>query len=175
MKIIKEISGVFDGQCMISSEGKFPVNENYASKSKLVEGDELVLRYSEDGRVFFKQALPVERKFFIGKAIKKLDSRGRERVEVAVKSIGGMRSYKILSASVSYFHIEDGDEVTIIIPKDDVDAHWAAVEGIISQREPYGGYKEETQETGERDTTGNTRLFAKKKSVQLEEFINGLV
>ncbi len=36
----KIIEGVFDGQIMIDQEGKnYPVPANYASKSKLVEGD----------------------------------------------------------------------------------------------------------------------------------------
>ena len=40
----KVIEGIFDGQIMIGPDGKnYPVPANYASKSKLVEGDILKL------------------------------------------------------------------------------------------------------------------------------------
>src|SRR3712207_6782664 len=40
----KVIEGVFDGQNMVGSDGKtYPVPANYASKSKLVQGDILKL------------------------------------------------------------------------------------------------------------------------------------
>ena len=40
----KVIEGVFDGQIMIGPDGKnYPVPANYASKSKLIEGDILKL------------------------------------------------------------------------------------------------------------------------------------
>ena len=44
------IEGVFDGQTMHDGEGKsYPVPANYASKSKLVEGDILKLTIADDG------------------------------------------------------------------------------------------------------------------------------
>jgi hypothetical protein len=46
----KIIEGVFDGQNMVGSDGKtYPVPANYASKSKLVQGDILKLTIAEDG------------------------------------------------------------------------------------------------------------------------------
>ena len=46
----KIIEGVFDGQNMVGSDGKtYPVPANYASKSKLVQGDILKLTISDDG------------------------------------------------------------------------------------------------------------------------------
>jgi len=46
----KVIEGVFDGQNMVGSDGKiYPVPANYASKSKLVQGDILKLTIAEDG------------------------------------------------------------------------------------------------------------------------------
>src|SRR5690606_2361075 len=46
----KVIEGVFDGQTMIGPDGKtYPVPANYASKSKLVEGDILKLTIADDG------------------------------------------------------------------------------------------------------------------------------
>jgi hypothetical protein len=45
----KVVEGVFDGQNMVGSDGKtYPVPANYASKSKLVQGDILKLTIAED-------------------------------------------------------------------------------------------------------------------------------
>ena len=55
----KVIEGVFDGQNMVGSDGKtYPVPANYASKSKLVQGDILKLTIAEDGAFLYKQIGP---------------------------------------------------------------------------------------------------------------------
>ena len=47
--------GVFDGQNMVGSDSKtYPVPANYASKSKLVQGDILKLTIAEDGAFLYK-------------------------------------------------------------------------------------------------------------------------
>src|SRR3990167_9816950 len=52
----KIIEGVFDGQNMVGSDGKtYPVPANYASKSKLVQGDILKLTIADDGAFMYKQ------------------------------------------------------------------------------------------------------------------------
>ena len=52
---------------MIGPDGKnYPVPANYASKSKLVEGDILKLTIGESGKFMYKQIGPVERKTVIG-------------------------------------------------------------------------------------------------------------
>ena len=57
------VEGVFDGQSMIGSDKKiYPVPANYASKSKLVEGDTLKLTIVDDGSFIYKQIGPVERR-----------------------------------------------------------------------------------------------------------------
>lgn len=64
----KIIEGVFDGQNMIGPDEKmYPVPANYASKSKLVEGDVLKLTIASDGTFVFKQIGPVDRDKKIGK------------------------------------------------------------------------------------------------------------
>ena len=58
----KIIEGVFDGQIMIDQDGKnYPVPANYASKSKLVEGDIMKLTITPEGKFLYKQIGPVER------------------------------------------------------------------------------------------------------------------
>lgn len=117
------IEGVFDGQMMLGPDGKnYPIPANYASKSKLVEGDILKLTITEDGGFIYKQIGPVERKQIIGTLVQ---HDGIYYVEA------GGREYRILLASVTYFRINVGDQVTIIVPADNPDATWAAVEASL--------------------------------------------
>ena len=99
----KVIEGVFDGQNMMGPDGKkYPVPANYASKSKLVEGDVLKLTIADDGSFIYKQIGPVERVKKIG--ILSVEANGEYRVETSGKS------YKVLLASLTYFKAEPGDE-----------------------------------------------------------------
>ena len=119
----KIIEGVFDGQKMAGPDGKeYPVPTNYASKSKLVEGDILKLTITDDGSFVYKQIGPIERKQIIGTLVQ---HDGAYYVET------NGREYRILLASVTYFHISIGDQVTIIVPVDNPDATWAAVEAAL--------------------------------------------
>src|SRR5574344_1760452 len=103
----KVIEGVFDGQSMVGPDGKnYPVPANYASKSKLVEGDILRLTIADDGSFIYKQIGPVARKQVIGTLVQ---HDGIYYVEAS------RREYRILLASVTYFRIEICDQVTIII------------------------------------------------------------
>jgi hypothetical protein len=119
----KVIEGVFDGQIMIGPDGKsYPVPANYASKSKLVEGDILKLTIADDGGFIYKQIGPIERRQIIGTLVQ---HDGAYYVEA------NGREYRILLASVTYFRISIGDQVTIVIPEDNPDATWAAVEAAL--------------------------------------------
>ena len=119
----KVIEGVFDGQMMLGPDGKnYPIPANYASKSKLVEGDILKLTIADDGSFIYKQIGPVPRKQIIG-TLTQHD--GAYYVEASG------REYRILLASVTYFRINIGDQVTIIVPEDAPDATWAAVEAAL--------------------------------------------
>lgn len=116
----KVVEGVFDGQTMIGPDGKtYPVPANYASKSKLVEGDILKLTIAEDGGFIYKQIGPVARKQLIG-TLNQHD--GTYFVEA------GGREYRVLLASVTYFKAKTGDQVSIIVPEDNREAEWAAIE-----------------------------------------------
>lgn len=121
----KIIEGVFDGQNMIGPDGKqYPVPANYASKSKLVEGDVLKLTIADDGSFIYKQIGPVERR----KALGTLTSDEKGEYKVIVDG----HAYRVLLASLTYFKAEPGDQVTIVIPKDK-EASWGAVENVIKQ------------------------------------------
>ena len=119
----KVIEGVFDGNGMVGPDGKsYPVPANYASKSKLVEGDILKLTIADDGTFIYKQIGPVARRQIIG-TLNQHD--GTFFVEA------GGREYRVLMASVTYFKCKIGDQVSIIIPEDNREAEWAAVEAAL--------------------------------------------
>ncbi len=119
----KVIEGVFDGQNMVGPDGKqYPVPANYASKSKLVEGDVLKLTIADDGSFIYKQIAPVERRKILGMLIQ--DDKGDYQV------VAEGKPYKVLLASLTYFKAEAGDEVTIVLPQEG-DPQWAAVENVI--------------------------------------------
>jgi len=117
------IEGVFDGENMIGPDGKqYSVPANYASKSKLVEGDILKLTITANGTFVYKQIGPIERARLVGVL---------ERVasgEYFADSDG--KKWRLLTASVTYFKGEPNDEVVILIPKTG-ESKWAAVENIV--------------------------------------------
>jgi len=120
------VEGVFDGERMMGTDGvKYNVPPNYASKSKLVEGDIMKLVIKEDGSFVFKQIGPVERERVVGTLA--IDDYGN----YALIDEDG-RSYHILTASVTYFRGEAGDEIVGLLPQDQ-SASWAAVENIIKK------------------------------------------
>jgi hypothetical protein len=119
----KIIEGVFDGQTMVGSDGKsYPVPANYASKSKLVQGDILKLTIADDGAFMYKQIGPIPRKQVVGVLIQE---NGHYYVDV------NGRKLRVLLASVTYFKAKPGDQVSVNIPEDDSHAEWAALEAAL--------------------------------------------
>lgn len=119
----KIIEGVFDGQSMVGSDGKtYPVPANYASKSKLVQGDILKLTIAEDGAFLYKQIGPIPRKQVVGTLVQR-------DLHYYVET--GEKSYRVLLASVTYFKAKTGDQISVSIPADDIDAEWAAIEAAL--------------------------------------------
>lgn len=120
------IEGVFDGQNMVGPDGKqYSVPANYASKSKLVEGDTMKLTITQDGSFIYKQIGPIER-LRVMASLSKDEQTGEFQVATAD------RTYRVLTASVTYFKGDVGDEVVILVPAAD-GARWAAIENIIKK------------------------------------------
>ena len=121
------VEGVFDGQEMVGDDGKsYAVPPNYASKSKLVEGDMLKLTIGGRGNFIYKQIGPIERQRLIGSLA--YDQESGQFLVVA-----GGRSWKVIKASVTYYKAEAGDEAVILVPKN-APSKWAAVENIIRKK-----------------------------------------
>lgn len=121
------VEGVFDGERMIDAEGKtYQVSPNYASKSKLVEGDPLKLYITPDGKFFYKQLGPVERKAIPAE----LRAEGNHYVLDAEDGV----TYNVLTASVTYyislFGTQPGDKVLILVPSDRP-ARWAVIDNVL--------------------------------------------
>lgn len=125
-EVMKVIEGIFDGQNMVGPDGKqYSVPANYASKSKLVEGDTLKLTITKDGSFVYKQIGPIERKRVVGELVK-------DPVTDDFQAKVGDKAYRLLLASITYFKGEAGDEIVLLVPKDR-DSAWAAVENVIKK------------------------------------------
>jgi len=121
------MEGVFDGQHMIGSDGKqYLVPPNYASKSKLVEGDILKLTIAPNGTFLFKQIGPIERKRVMGVLM-------RDEHTGDWKVVADGKKYNILTASVTFFKGNPGDDVVILVPKA-APSKWSAVENVIKRQ-----------------------------------------
>ncbi|MEK9151512.1 MAG: hypothetical protein AAB547_02680 [Patescibacteria group bacterium] len=119
------IEGTFDGQIMLGTDGKqYPVPANYASKSKLVEGDMLKLTITGDGAFLYKQIGPIDRRHAI--AVVTQDENGNYYV------LADGKPYRVLLASITYFKAAPGDEVAIVTPRG-IEATWAAIENVIQK------------------------------------------
>jgi len=117
------IEGVFDGEQMVGPDGKsYSVPANYASKSKLVEGDILKLTISGNGAFVYKQIGPIERRREIG--VLDIDSKGNYAV------VSDTGKWKILPASVTYYKGQVGDEAVVLVPKNG-DSSWGALDNVV--------------------------------------------
>jgi hypothetical protein len=143
----KIVEGVFSGSSMVGADSKeYPIPANYASKSKLVEGDTLKLTIGDDGSFMYKQIAPIERRKVIG-TLKQDDG------SYLVNAEG--KDYKVLQASITYYKGEPGDQVTIILPKDQ-ESNWAAVENVIKRN--VIGNKELSPPTEEKEITAKAEI-----------------
>ena len=108
---------------MRANDGKlFSISHNYASKSRLVQGDILMLHITPEGKYRYKQVEPTRRKRTGG-----VLEHDPERSDYVVHCPDG--AYRVLPASVTYFKGVPGDIVQCIVPADGP-CQWAAVEGI---------------------------------------------
>src|SRR5690606_29273673 len=120
------VEGVFDGQGMVGSDGKiYTVPPNYASKSKLVEGDLLKLTITSKGSFIYKQIGPIERARVVA-------TLGFDATNGEYYATQDNKRWSVIKASVTYFKGEPEDEVVLLVPKS-APSKWAAVENIIKQ------------------------------------------
>jgi hypothetical protein len=125
----ESVEGIFDGERMVDYNGKcYQVSPNYASKSKLVEGDPLKLYITPDGKFYYKQLGPIPRQSVPGV----LRAEGNHYVVDAEDG----NTYSILTAAVTYYmslyNTRPGDRVMILLPAEsEQPPRWAAIENIL--------------------------------------------
>jgi hypothetical protein len=133
----KMVEGVFDGQNMVDGTGQtYPVPANYASKSKLVEGDGMKLTITDEGKFIYKQIAPIDRRTVKGVLIQE---------DGQYKVLAEGKAYRVLLASVTFYRAEVGDQVTILLPGGDAAANWGAVEAVIPKHLLGAGGQESAQ------------------------------
>jgi len=120
------VEGVFDGTQMVGADGKtYPVPPNYASKSKLVEGDMLKVTITPRGNFIFKQIGPIDRANVIA-------TLGFDPTNGEFYATSEDKRWSLLKASITFFKGEPGDDVALLIPKNG-QSKWAAVENVIKK------------------------------------------
>lgn len=128
LQVDQIIEGVFNGEEMIGGDGEsYFVPPNYASKSRLVEGDLLKLSLRQDGSLVYKQISPVDRRRVNARLA--WDASASAWVGIAEE---GDALWKLLSASVSFFKGQEGDRLVLLVPKTSPSA-WGAVEHIVKK------------------------------------------
>lgn len=116
--------GVFNGTAMVGADGKeYPVSPNYASKSKLVEGDLMKMTEAPNGMLRFKQIGPIGRKHVQGQVM-------YDTVSKQWSIVASGRVYKVLTAAITFHKAAEGDTATIIVPEDG-ESSWAAIDHVI--------------------------------------------
>lgn len=124
MSGLRTVEGVFDGTNMVGDDGNvYNVPPNYASKSRLVEGDMMKLLIKKDGTFIFKQIGPMERRRVVGTLAE--DAANGDYLCVSPDG-----QWRLIRAAVTYFRGAPGDEVVILVPKS-APSTWGAVENVV--------------------------------------------
>lgn len=118
----KIIEGVFTGEDMLwADKNHYPVPVNYASKSKLVQGDRMKLTIDGSGKMMYKQIKQIERESKIW-----LLTQNNGKYQIISDGV----SYDVLTAAVTHFKADIGDTVTILIPAGK-EATFGAIEAVM--------------------------------------------
>jgi len=118
----KIIEWVFTGEEMIGADNNhYPVPVNYASKSKLVQWDKMKLTIDQNGKMLYKQIKQIEREIKTG-----LLTQDKGRYQVVADGT----PYDVLTAAVTHFKAEIGDNVSVLIPAWK-EATFGAIETVI--------------------------------------------
>lgn len=116
------VEWVFTGESMLGSDGNiYPVPQNYASKSLLVQWSKLKALINPNGKIVYKiiGEIPFESKVGI-------ITKNGEKYQITTDS----KTYSVLLAAITFHHCNVGDTVSIRIPEWK-DATYAVIETVI--------------------------------------------
>ena len=118
----KIVEWVFTGEAMLGSDSSmYPVPQNYASKSHLVQGSKLKAIIAADGKITYKIIEEIPYDTQIG-----LITMNHDKYQV----ISDGKSYNVLTASVTFLKWEIGDTVSLRVPRGK-EATYATLDAII--------------------------------------------
>jgi len=118
----KIVEWVFTGEEMLGADGnKYLVPVNYASKSKLVQGDQMKLTVEGSGKMLYKQIKQIEREIKVW-----LLTQDKWKYQVVADGV----SYDVLTAAVTHFKANIWDDVTVLIPAGK-EATFGAIEAVM--------------------------------------------
>lgn len=103
------VEGVFTGEAMLGSDGNiYPVPQNYASKSLLVQGSKLKAIINPVGKIVYKiiGEIPYETKVGI-------ITKNGEKYQIATDE----KTYNVLLAAITFHKCSVGDTVSLRVPE----------------------------------------------------------
>ncbi len=119
---LQVVEWVFTGESMLGPDGNtYPIPQNYASKSLLVQWSKLKATIEPNGRIKYKiiGEIPFETKIGIV-------TKNGEKYQINTSD----KSYHVLMAAITFHKCEVGDTVSIRVPEGK-DATYAVIEAII--------------------------------------------
>lgn len=124
--VYKIIVGIFNGENLLATDTNLIYNipGNYASKSKLVEGDKMKLYIQTNGTYIFKQVEMVPRVRFLGKVMLNGDN------EVRVEHIQTGELYQVIPSSIRYFDMKPSDTYGCLTS---ANSSWAAIDSVVEK------------------------------------------
>lgn len=118
----KIVEGVFTGEAMLGSDGNmYPVPQNYASKSHLVQGSKLKATIGADGKITYKIIEEILYDTQVG-----LITMNRDKYQVVSEG----KTYNVLTASITFLKANIGDSVSLRLPRGK-EATYATLEAVI--------------------------------------------
>lgn len=101
----KTVEGTYNGHLTMRGDDGLPyaIPHNYASKSRLIEGDRMTLYILRDGTYQYKVTKQVDKIRFQGTYI------GNDEIEDK-----DGRVFKVLHATVTYYRLEEGEQVCCV-------------------------------------------------------------
>jgi hypothetical protein len=114
----------YNGDSIIDDQGViYPINKNYASKSRLIDGDVLIMRTDSQGGIYYKLSKPVPRKTVIA------DIKETNGQYIAIYN---NKSYKILTAASNFYELYNNCQAMIVISITE-DNKWCAIDGKVTK------------------------------------------